>query len=258
MTPLIQVLSIGTMATWLTMSGASTVACIVRVEYLLPERKLGGEFDLSMSDVFDLDQQDAGMAAGSAAPDAPSDSPETIEPLTPIEPVAALPELAEIEPLPDVPDLPEPKPDDLQTEKPRERPKAREASPQPRRARTTAATTTGRPGGNNGTTGVGTGTGNGTAKGPGSNAVGADRLTKGRMPKPTYPSSCREKGQQGRVGITFTVDESGNVVAARVSSPCLFPDLNQAALNGVYRWKFPSGAGRVTAIKAIDFKLTGS
>ncbi|WP_338287913.1 energy transducer TonB [Luteolibacter sp. LG18] len=253
MTPFLQALNVGTMAAWLTVSGASTVACLVKVDYILPAKNDRSDLKIALADVFDMDTQIAGEpAAGSAAPDEPSAEPQLAEP-TPVEPVPEIPEISPLEPLPEVPDLPQPKPDSLQTERPKEMTRTEEA-PKPRRKQGPPAAQPGKTGGANGTTGTGGGTGNGPSSGNGSAIAGAERLSKGRTPKPPYPSTCQRANQEGRVGITFTVDEQGNVVSARVSSATPYPEMNQAALNGVYRWKFPPGT-RVTATKAIVFQL---
>ena len=101
--------------------------------------------------------------------------------------------------------------------------------------------------------GTGNGSGNGPAAGNGSAAEGAARLSKGRIPKPKYPDDCLRAAQEGRVVVTFTVDEQGNVVGASyLRSP--YPSMDQAALDAVCRGKFPSGP-RAVASKAIVFTL---
>lgn len=73
-------LNIGTLATWLTVSGASTVACLVRVSDRLPALRQQ-ELSLSNEGVIDLDQESAG-----SAPIDPSQSTEVI-PDAPVEPL---------------------------------------------------------------------------------------------------------------------------------------------------------------------------
>jgi len=169
---------------------------------------------------------------------------------TPVEEVAPLPDLAEVAPLPEVPDLPEPKADDLKSElpKPQARPVSRPA---------TAATKPRPASGSPGATGAGNGSGDGSATGSGSGSAGAGaaRLSKGRIPTPKYPEECRRNNQEGRPVITFTVDEAGNVVSAKVTTKSPYPALDQAAVDAVYQGKFPVGPGRATASKAIVFKL---
>jgi protein TonB len=257
MQSLLHALNIGTMATWLSVSGASTVACLVSVNDHQPAPNEDSRFDVTFGDVIDLDAAPAEAAAGSAAPGEPAAEPEMAEASpaepVPVEQVAALPELAEVAPLPEIPDLPEPKADDLPSSLPK--PQVRSA---PSRQASGAATAKSRPaGGANGTTGVGSGSGTGSAAGSGSgdSGAGAARLSKGRIPKPKYPEECRRGNQEGRVVITFTVDERGDVVAAKVTGKSAYPAMDQAALDAVYRGKFPPGA-RASASKAIVFKLT--
>lgn len=248
MQSLLQVLNIGTLATWLSVTGASTVAVLVPYGEKVPQQER--DLDLSAGEVIDLDAP-ADQAAGSAAPGETTDATEPAETIpTPVQEVAPLPELAEVAPLPEVPDLPEAKADDLQSSepKPQARPAARQA---------TAATKPRPAAGKPGATGVGNGSGDGSASGSGSGSAGAGaaRLSKGRIPTPKYPEECRRSNQEGRVVVTFTVDEAGNVVSAKVTGKSAYPSMDQAAVDAVYRGKFPAGPGRATASKAIVFKL---
>jgi protein TonB len=249
MQSLLQVLNIGTLATWLSISGASTVACLVPYGEKLPQQER--DLDLSVGDVIDLDAP-ADQAAGSAAPGEPTEATEPAETLpTPIAEVAPLPELTEVAPLPEVPDLPEAKPDDLQSSEPK--PQARPVARQAAATATKSRPASGKPG----ATGVGNGSGDGSASGSGSGSsgAGAARLSKGRIPTPKYPEECRRNNQEGRVVVTFTVDEAGNVVSAKVTGKSAYPSMDQNAVDAVYRGKFPAGPGRATASKAIVFKL---
>ncbi|MGC4014891.1 MAG: TonB family protein [Luteolibacter sp.] len=250
MSPLFQIVNISTLAAWLTMAGASSVACWVKVDYLIPERKT---MELKMSDqegMIDLDQESAGSAATDVAEAEPTETVPTPEP-TPVEPIPEMPEVPQLEPLPEVPDLPEPKPDSLVTEQPKEKPR-----PQATKAKTTSSAprTNSRPASSSNNSGGGSGSGAGTAAGAGAGQVGADRFAGGRRPKPDYPSDCRSRGEQGRVSFILTVDEQGNVVDVRIkSSP--YPGLASATERGVRRWKFKAGArASVTASVTFDLK----
>jgi len=253
MQSLLQVLNIGTLATWLSISGASTVAVLVPYgEKSAPVQER--DLDLSSGEVIDLDAP-ADQAAGSAAPGEVTDSTETLPQeavVEPVQEVAPLPELAEVAPLPEVPDLPEAKADDLQSSEPKPK-----AMPRPSSSAATTAKTQTAKKGTPGATGVGNGSGNGPANGSGAGnaGAGAARLSKGRIPTPKYPEECRRNNQEGRVVITFTVDEAGNVVSAKVSGKSAYSSMDQAAVDAVYRGKFPAGPGRATASKAIVFKL---
>lgn len=67
----------------------------------------------------------------------------------------------------------------------------------------------------------------------------------GRLPKPDYPAEARILGQQGTVGIRFTVGADGSVTSAQVIAPSFAP-LNLAALQTVRdEWHFPPGARRI-------------
>jgi protein TonB len=159
-----------------------------------------------------------------------------------------VPEIADLEPLPDVPDLPQvTSPDGW------EKPKAPVTKPASRPKTSSNRSTAGRKS-TIGESGNGTGTGNGTAKGSGNSPVGADRWAGGRMGEPSYPSSCRQAGQQGRVVVNFTVDERGYVVSASLTSSSPYPALNEAALRAVRRWKFKPGL-RASTSRPIVFKL---
>ncbi|MFD0892373.1 energy transducer TonB [Luteolibacter ambystomatis] len=250
MSPLFQVVNISTLAAWLTMAGASSVACWVKVDYILPERK-GIELKLSDDEgLLDLDLEAAGSAPTDIADAEPTEDVPTPEPVA-VEPVPEIPEVPKIEPLPEVPDLPEPKPDSLVTEKPKEKPR-----PQVVKAKTTgsAPRSTSRPATSAANSGAGAGSGAGTAAGTGAGQVGADRFAGGRRPRPNYPSDCRSRGEQGRVSFVLTVDEQGNVVDVRIkSSP--YPGLASATESGVRRWKFKPGArGSIQA--SVTFNLT--
>lgn len=260
MSPIIYALNIGTLAAWLTVSGASTVACVVHVAERLPELVSMGELDdFEVSAEVDL----GSMMQGSAAPAAP-DETITEEENVPEEQIAEaeipevpeelpeIPEIAEAEPLPEIPDFPEPAPKPA-APKAESRPKpktvarqtsgkARESTPGARRSSSSSQS------------GAGRGTGSGNVTGKGSSPMGAARFAGGRFPKPRYPADARRKGIQGRVVVFFTVDERGNVINASIRSGTSDASLNEAALSAVRRAKFPPGS-RATATKPIVFRL---
>lgn len=228
------------------------MACWVKMDYLLPERKV---IDLKMSDegIIDIDQESAGSAATDVAQADPVENEPTPE-LTPVAPIPDAPEVPEIEPLPEIPDIPQPSPESLQVERPKEapRPKVAKASKSngPPNNRT-------RPASSSNNSGGGSGSGAGTNAGTGAGAVGADRFAGGRRPKPDYPADCRARGEQGRVGFILTVDEQGNVVDVRIKSPCPYAGLNNATANGVRRWKFkPGPRGSIQASVTFNIQDT--
>jgi protein TonB len=249
MSSFLYALNIGTLATWLTLAGASSVACVVKVAERLP--------DLLQEKPGDTEVFVTPMALGSAPPAAPSESLEDtdVEEVASVPEIPAvpelpempdLPEMAELEPLPDIPELPK-----VSSPEGTERPRtaARTAStPKTSNQRATAGRSS------RGESGGGSGSGNGSTRGSGSSPVGADRWVGGRMPKPSYPSASRRAGQQGRVVVQFTVDERGYVVDAKITSSCPFAPLNEEALRTVRRWKFRPGP-RATASRPIVFQL---
>jgi protein TonB len=252
MNSLLYALNIGTLATWLTVSAASTVATLVRVEERLPERNAA---DDGVSELF-MTPQAMGSAPPAESPAAADDAvvseqpevtDEVVAELPETPELAAIPDLAEMEPLPEIPDLPvAPKvePDA------RPKPAARAAGTQPKQGRTSTA---GRSA-SSGESGRGSGRGNGSARGAGSSEVGSDRWLGLRKASPVYPAAAKRQGQQGRVVVQFTVDERGNVVDARVTGPSPYPLLNQEALRTIRRFKAKPGV-RATTSQPIIFQL---
>jgi len=47
--------------------------------------------------------------------------------------------------------------------------------------------------------------------------------------KKVYPSLAREKGFEGKVGVSFTISFKGKVLEVEITSPCKYPELNEAA-----------------------------
>lgn len=77
----------------------------------------------------------------------------------------------------------------------------------------------------------------------------------GRQPAPEYPRQAMREGQEGSVGIRFSVGENGRVLAAEVASRSPWPLLNEAAARVVReRWRFSAGAPRVYEV-SIRFEL---
>jgi protein TonB len=255
MTSLLYALNIGTLATWLTVAGASTVACVVLVEDRLPELKVESD---QVAEVF-ITPQAMGSAPPAEAPDlgpeeAPAEDfvaaelPESPAEFPELPELPELPDLAEVEPLPDVPDFPVPAPAAPRVET---RPKATSRS-SPQQPRATTGTQGRRS--SSGDVGRGTGQGSGTAQGSGSGATGSDRWIGLRKSSPNYPSSARRQGHQGRVIVQFTVDERGYVVDAKITSPSPYSALNEEALRTVRRFRAKPGV-RATTSQPIIFKL---
>lgn len=77
----------------------------------------------------------------------------------------------------------------------------------------------------------------------------------GKQPAPDYPMTARRQGQQGTVGVRFTVGPDGHVVAAEAIRPAPWPILTQAAVRTVRdRWKFRPGPLRLYEV-SIRFEL---
>jgi protein TonB len=78
----------------------------------------------------------------------------------------------------------------------------------------------------------------------------------GRQPAPEYPLRSRLEGQEGTVGIRFSVSEDGRVLAADAFSPSPWKALNDSALRTLReRWRFSSGPVRLYEV-SIRFQLT--
>lgn len=87
----------------------------------------------------------------------------------------------------------------------------------------------------------------------------AQRITfgigEGKQPAPLYPEQAQREGQEGVVGIRFTVGPDGRVLAAEVSSPSPWPLLNQSALRTVRdQWRIAPGANPLKEV-FIRFKI---
>ncbi len=253
MSSLLHALNIGTLATWLTVSGASTVACVVHVAERLPELNQGPGDE---SELF-ITPQSMGSAPPAEAADAPLEEAaaevpvEIPEELPELPEMPELPELAEVEPLPDVPDLPDlpvPEPRAQTMPKPSARSTASSSSSLPKTTSTSGRRSSASE------SGRGTGQGSGTARGSGSGATGSDRWVGLRKATPNYPSSARRQGQQGTVVVQFTVDERGYVVDAKVLQGSPFSALNEEALRTVRRFRAKPGV-RATTSQPIIFRL---
>lgn len=87
--------------------------------------------------------------------------------------------------------------------------------------------------------GSGTGSGKGSGNGPGvgeGTAVTPPRLVK--MQKPKYPPAARKNGIEGVTMVRLLVTENGTVEAASLSAGSGNAELDNAALNAVYSYRF--------------------
>lgn len=247
MQAILHALNIGTLATWLSVAGAGTVALVVGTD-----DRSRGRMDLRTVEEGELSMQVEEQSAGSApAAESLSESPEPL-PVSPSSTesqlaIPEMPELAESAPLPEIPNLPDPgRTGDMKDPDSKPVPSA---SSTPRQSARGGGKTASSP-----QSGSGAGKGGGTSTGTGSGAVGAARWAGGRMPAPSYPPEARRYGQEGRVVVLFSVDEQGNVVSASVTGPCPYPLLNEEAVRAVRRWKFQPGV-RASLKRPIIFKL---
>lgn len=90
-------------------------------------------------------------------------------------------------------------------------------------------------------------------------APAVQRLTygqgEGAQPAPDYPPDAIAAGEEGVVGIRFTVGEDGRVIDAHVVSPSRWPSLNSAALRVIQnRWRLTPGAARTFEV-SIRFHI---
>lgn len=249
MHPLLYALNIGTLATWITLSGASTVAVAIKVHERLPKLNEVKPAEIELAFVEEV--------IGSAPPaaqedtavseeDVPQEELPQPEEIPEVPEMPEIPEVADLEPLPEIPDLPTKANGEI---KPKPQPVAKRTSDQPKQATRTKAAVS-----RTGPAGGGSGQGAGTAKGSGGSATGASRwanLKKGRL---NYPSACRLAKEQGNVTVVFTVDERGYVVNARVSKASPYPALNEAALAHVRTFRFGPGA-RASNSQVVRFQL---
>jgi len=252
MTSILYALNISTLATWLAVAGASTVACVVKVDGRLPERV---EESAERTELFITSQEmgsaPAGPVAETANEELVAEPPLADAPLEPIPEVAEVPELAEIEPLPEVPQLPDALPAPVQ----REREAKPTGSPAPEMPREkTRPARPAKPAGAVAGGGSGSGQGNAAVGGAGASAAGSDRWQGLRKSSPNYPPAARRAGQEGKVVVQFTVDDRGYVVAATVVSPSPYPALNEEALRTVRRFRATPGV-RATTSQPIIFRL---
>ncbi|MDB6076601.1 MAG: hypothetical protein JWO82_348 [Akkermansiaceae bacterium] len=260
MTGILYALNVGTLAVWTTVAGAGIFSLVggpvgppARPALTVTMDQNTGEGPL-----VDLMPESGSPEPGPSEEVASEEAPEPVPTEIEAPPEVPVTELAPPPELPEMPDLPPPpvvKPAAaavVTSNRPKEQPAVK----------STVSKGTGRPtsqpqpgNGSGSGNGKGTGTGQGTA--PGNGKAGGDgaRLAKGNIPKPTYPQACRDAGQAGTVTVLFTVDASGKVISARVTKPCPFAPLNEAALNAVKRGTFPAGGGVASATKPITFNL---
>ena len=74
----------------------------------------------------------------------------------------------------------------------------------------------------------------------------------GDQPAPEYPREAKLAHEEGNVIVQMTIGENGDVTDAKVTSPCPWPILNQAALRVVRdTWHFEKGPVRYKDIEFV-------
>lgn len=75
--------------------------------------------------------------------------------------------------------------------------------------------------------------------------------------KPSFPASARERGLQGQVRVSIDVAPSGIVEDVRLLTSSGHPELDEAAIEQVRRWRFTTSTnGRKGMSARINFELT--
>lgn len=108
--------------------------------------------------------------------------------------------------------------------------------------------------------GKGSGADSGSGSGGGGDTKANHRGGYLNNPKPKYPELSREMGEEGRVGLTVTVEPNGSPSSVSVSRSSGYPRLDKAAERAVrgYRFKPATRGGtpiRSTYTFSIDFRL---
>ncbi|AFY59544.1 energy transducer TonB [Synechococcus sp. PCC 6312] len=75
-------------------------------------------------------------------------------------------------------------------------------------------------------------------------------------PRPAYPSSMRQKGVEGRVGLVVDVSPNGSVISASITQSSGYPEFDSAALRAVRGWGFTSSSqGKQGLPVSVRFEL---
>ncbi len=235
MNALFHAINIGTLATWLSVTGFGTVAGVFNHRPLAVAKP-------TLLDALPVSQE---VILGDETP--PEESPQENSDFSAstLSAPPELPSLTEFEPLPEIPDLPAPKPAESSA------PAPTVLKPSPRPA------VTAKPKVNPTGSRSGTGAIKATAPSRGSGGSGMSasaRLAAGRMTPPSYPPFSRRNGQTGTVLVEFTVDASGRVISAYAKSSSKWPLLDNEAVKTVRSWKFPAG-GVMKLQRPIVFRL---
>lgn len=235
MSSFVHALNIATLATWLSVSAAGTIAWALvdsGRRPIIEQAASGAAFegpDLSLEAAVGVARKAETPVMTSVPPGAEEQAFESVE-------IPEIPEVMDLPPLPEIPEFPVV--DKALASSSQARPPASARSPQKQVASTSGSSEKG------GASSSGSRTG----------SSNASRWVGGGIPKPAYPRAAKLAGQEGRVVVFFTVDEQGNVVSASVTGPCPFPLLNEEARRAVLRGKFQPGP-RASQHQTVLFQL---
>lgn len=254
--------SIGTFATWLGVSGASSVGILVPGKpQVLPELKHVELAPIVMTDgeFMEVDMFAGGSAEASEVAEEnnseelfqqEAQTPEVAE----VQPdVPEIPELVENVPLPEIPELPEKQPELKPSENTFAVEKKKTEAPKAsvKRAETKKSGTD-RPVAKRTDSGTGTGRGSNGTNGAGAGQSGFGKVSGGRTPRPPYPAAARKQGIEGTVTVTINFGEGGEVLdcsIVRASHPLLN---DSSILSTIRRWKQPGYRG----VKTLPVRFT--
>ena len=71
-----------------------------------------------------------------------------------------------------------------------------------------------------------------------------------QSPQPAYPPQSRRLNEEGVVALAVLVDEQGRPMEVRVSKSSGFPRLDQAAIEGLRKWRFQAAMQQGVASRA--------
>jgi len=77
--------------------------------------------------------------------------------------------------------------------------------------------------------------------------------------KPDYPVNARERGLEGQTKVAVDVDSNGNVINVRLLNSSGHAELDEAAKQAAWNWKFdPSQNGKQAIPASINFQIENS
>jgi len=77
--------------------------------------------------------------------------------------------------------------------------------------------------------------------------------------KPDYPVNAKERGLEGQAKVAVDVDSNGNVINVRLLNSSGHSELDEAAKQAAWNWKFdPSQSGKQAIPASINFQIENS